>query len=187
MNMRSRSDVGRYLRERRLAQGLTFRALAARSGVSASMISDVERGAKSPSINVLVALSEALGTTPSQLLAGGESAAATMLRVAKTQQRVVVNETGARREHFEPTIQGSRLEFLRFVLPAGADTGDLPPHRHGGIEHAHVSSGTIEAFAGGERTVVRAGDTVVFPAGQTHRYRNTGKREASIYVVIEPS
>jgi transcriptional regulator with XRE-family HTH domain len=175
--------VGRRLRQLRLAQGLTFRALAARSGVSASMISDTERGAKSPSISVLIALAEALGTTPSQLLIEGDVKAPRMLHVSKSDRGVVTNANGVRREHFEPAVKGSRLEFLRFTLAAGADSGDLPPHRKRGIEHAHVAAGTVEVRAAGERTIVRAGDTVVFPAGQTHGYRNAGKREAAVYVV----
>lgn len=151
------------------------------------MISDIERGAKSPSLNVVIALSEALGVTPSQLLASDEPANSGIIRLAKANQRVVISAAGARREHFQPGLEGSRLEFLRFVLPVGAGTGELPPHKHGGMEHAHVSSGTVEACVGAERLIARAGDTIVFPAGQRHSYRNVGKREAAIYVVIEPT
>ena len=177
--------VGARLRELRLRQGLTFRALATRSGVSASMISDTERGTKSPSINVLIALAEALGTTLSDLLNPGEAPRSALVRVLRANQQSVVNENGVRREHFEPAVEGSNLEFLRFVLPPGADTGEMPAHAHGKLEHAHVSAGTVEVFAAGEQIVAKAGDTLIFRADQQHRYRNVGEAEASIYVVVE--
>ncbi|MGZ3561544.1 MAG: helix-turn-helix domain-containing protein [Vulcanimicrobiaceae bacterium] len=177
--------IGQRLRARRKASGLTLRALAARAGISASMISDTEHGTKSASISVLVALAEALGTTLSALLGEGEPRQPSMLHLSRAEQRVVINPNGARREHFEPPVAGSRLEFLRFVLPAGADTGDLVPHA-GSIEHAHISSGVVEAWSGSERIVAQAGDTIVFRSDQRHGYRNAGDVEASLYVVIEP-
>ena len=179
-------QIGRRLRGRRLARGLTLRALAVRSGISASMISDTEHGTKSASIAVLVALAESLGTTLSQLLGEGEQRMPSMLHLVAADQRAVVDRSGARREHFEPSIEGSQLEFLRFVLPPRTDTGDLGAHQAGSIEHAHVSSGSVEIWAGPEQTVAQTGDTVVFRADQRHGYRNTAPVEASIYVIIEP-
>jgi len=53
---------------RREQLGLTLRELATRSGVSSSMISDIERGAKSPTLSTLSALVQALGVSMSALL-----------------------------------------------------------------------------------------------------------------------
>jgi transcriptional regulator with XRE-family HTH domain len=52
--------VARAIRDRREQLGLTLRALSSASGVSSSMISDIERGAKSPTISTLSALADAL-------------------------------------------------------------------------------------------------------------------------------
>ena len=61
--------LGGRLRELRRARGLSLENLAAASGVSRSMISDVERGARSPTVLVLARLvATALGTTVARLL-----------------------------------------------------------------------------------------------------------------------
>jgi quercetin dioxygenase-like cupin family protein len=150
------------------------------------MISGVEHGAKSPSISVLVALAEALGTSLSQLIDGGEPRAGSLLRLTKADQRIVTDPSGVSREHFEPGIEGSRLEFVRFVLPPGSTTNELAPHALGSLEHAHVSHGSVEIWAGTDHIAASAGDTVVFNADQGHGYRNTGRSEAAVYVVVEP-
>ena len=53
--------VGRTVKQQRNAAALSLRELAARSGISSSMISDIERGTKSPTVTTLVRLAQALG------------------------------------------------------------------------------------------------------------------------------
>jgi transcriptional regulator with XRE-family HTH domain len=65
-------QVALAIKRRREQQGLTLRMLASRSAVSPSMISDVERGAKSPTLSTLSALAEALGVPVSALLESDE-------------------------------------------------------------------------------------------------------------------
>ena len=178
-------SIAERLRGYRLGLGLTVRALATLSGVSPSMVSEAERGAKTPSIAVLIALAEALGISLSQLVAK-EASRGPIELVARRDQRVLVDRSGVRREHLGPTVAGSQLEFVRFVLPAGTATGELSAHRAGSIEHAHVAAGTVEIQVAGERRRAETGDSIVFPADQSHGYANVGSGEAEVYVVVEP-
>jgi transcriptional regulator with XRE-family HTH domain len=63
-----RQFVGEVLRARRVAQGLTLRDVSARARVSLGYISEVERGQKEPSSELLAALAAALGAPLSQVL-----------------------------------------------------------------------------------------------------------------------
>jgi XRE family transcriptional regulator, regulator of sulfur utilization len=178
------SIAGR-LRAHRTGLELTVRALAERSGISASMVSDAERGLKTPSIAVLLSLSEALGISLSQLLEP-EASPGPVLMLKAGDHRVLVDASGVRREHLGPPVSGSRLEFVRFVLPRGGNTGRLAAHQDGAMEHAHVDRGTIDISVGREKVRAAQGDSVVFPADQVHGYANVGRSEASVYVVVEP-
>ena len=74
--------TGRALKQRREAAGLSLRMLAERSGISSSMISDIERGAKSPTVVTVVRLAQALGVGAAALIDGGE-APASRIRVLR--------------------------------------------------------------------------------------------------------
>src|SRR5262245_63745403 len=63
--------TGRAVKRHREAAGFSLRMLAARSGISSSMISDIERGAKSPTVITLVRLAQALGVSAAALVDGG--------------------------------------------------------------------------------------------------------------------
>jgi transcriptional regulator with XRE-family HTH domain len=178
-------SIAERLRAYRIGLGLTVREVASRSGVSPSMVSETERGAKTPSIAVLMALAEALGISLTRLLEKDASRGPVRV-LARADHRVVVDRSGVRREHLGPTASGSRLEFVRFVLPAGTETGMLSAHHAGSIEHVHVAEGTVEVRISGEHVRAAQGDSVVFPADQAHGYANVGKGEATMYVVVEP-
>jgi transcriptional regulator with XRE-family HTH domain len=64
------AQVAAAVKDRREQLGMTLRALASKSGVSSSMISEIERGAKSPTISTLSALAQALGVPISALVEG---------------------------------------------------------------------------------------------------------------------
>jgi transcriptional regulator with XRE-family HTH domain len=65
---------GLAVRQHRLAGGLSQEELADRAGLHRTYVSQIERGLKSPSLNALTSLAEALGTAPHALLRAAEEA-----------------------------------------------------------------------------------------------------------------
>lgn len=68
-----RKGLARELRRRRRSHGITQEQLAFESGLHRNYIGLLERGLKSPTIDVLQQLARALGTKPSELLASAEA------------------------------------------------------------------------------------------------------------------
>jgi transcriptional regulator with XRE-family HTH domain len=181
------TDVARAVRERRERAGLSLRALAARSGVSASMISDIERCTKSPTIATLAAVAEALAVPVAGLIDGAAPPRIRVVRAAE-QGTLVDPGSGARRESFGPALAGSSVEFLRYRVPPNALAGPFPAHASGTIEHVHLATGTVTVTVGGESVRLVEGDSCTCHADAPHAFDNRdGKVEALLYVVIEPS
>ena len=166
--------------------GLIVRALASRSGLSSSMISDVERAAKSPTISTLAALSEALEMPLSTLV---ESREPVRMRVVKAAERqwLVEPGTGAKRDRFAPAVAGSEVEFLRYVVPPRTLAGPFPAHAPGTIEHVYLTAGTLQITLGNEVAQLEAGDVCSCYADAPHDFDNRkGKVAAELVIVVEP-
>jgi transcriptional regulator with XRE-family HTH domain len=166
--------------------GLTVRALASRSGISSSMISDVERVLKSPTISTLAALSNALEMPLSTLV---ESREPTRMRVVKASERqwLVESDTGAKRDRFVPTVAGSEVEFLRYVVPAHTLGGPFPAHAPGTIEHVYLTAGTLRVTLGDDVAHLQAGDSCSCYADLPHGFDNReGEIPAELIIVVEP-
>ncbi|WP_050886332.1 XRE family transcriptional regulator [Bradyrhizobium sp. STM 3843] len=174
------------IRRRREELSLSVRALAGRSGVSSSMISDVERAAKSPTISTLAALSEALEMPLSTLV---ESREPSRLRVLKATERqwLVESGTGAKRDCFMPAVAGSEVEFLRYVVPPRTLAGPFPAHAPGTIEHVYLVSGALQITLGNDVADLEAGDSCSCYADLPHGFDNRdGKTPAELIIVVEP-
>ena len=115
----SMAELGARIRARRRAQGLALEQLGELSGVSRSMVSDVERGLKTPTVLVLDRLATALGTSIARLLDEPVGDALVVLRSER--QRVVRDPAGWQRRILSP------------VLP-GVDAGEFSPHQPGSRE-----------------------------------------------------
>lgn len=72
--------IGRAVRARREAAGLSMRALAVRAGVSQPFLSQLERGTSSASISTLYRVASALGVTPGELLPAQQSVEVVVVR-----------------------------------------------------------------------------------------------------------
>ena len=178
--------IAQAIRRRREDMGLTVRALASRSGVSASMISDVERALKSPTISTLAALSNALEMPLSTLV---ESREPTRMRVVKASERqwLVEPDTGAKRDRFVPTVAGSEVEFLRYVVPAHTLAGPFPAHAPGTIEHVYLAAGAVRITLGNDIAQLEAGDSCSCYADLPHGFDNReGDIPAELMIVVEP-
>jgi transcriptional regulator with XRE-family HTH domain len=192
INMSTKADnisarVARAIKQRREQLRLTLRDLAARSGVSASTISDIERGAKSPTISTLDALVQALGLPMSAFTdSAAPSASRILVARAAERPRFIDTNSGAKRDSFGPTLPGSKVEFLSYAVPPRKVAGPFAAHANGTIEHMHVAAGSVRAVFGNEAVMLQAGDSCTCLADAVHHFDNReGKREALIYIVVE--
>lgn len=176
--------VGPRVRALREAMSLSLRDLAGRSGVSAPMLSQVERGETSPTLAVATRIAGGLELSLSQLLRLDETGTVSVVRAAERRRG------GARGHAYEiltPPLPGQRAELSRHTLAPGAATGgpgDPPMHEPGARETALVQRGAVVLVVDGERHELGEGDTVTFDADLPHRFENPRDREAVLLAVV---
>src|SRR5438309_921514 len=166
--------LGPRIRALREAMDLSLRDLALRSGVSAPMLSQVERGETSPTLQIAARIAAGLELRLSQLLRLDEDGAVTIVRRAerrKGPRRV----RGHSYEILTPPLPGQRAELSRHSLGPGAVTGgpgDPPMHEPGSRETALIESGAVVLLCDGARHELHPGDCVTFDADLPHHFEN---------------
>jgi len=172
----------------REASSLSLRDLALRSGVSAPMLSQVERGETSPTLTIATRIAAGLELRLSQLLRLDEDGAVTIVRVGERRR-------GANKRHghgFEVLTSpqpGQRAEISRHTLAPGGATGapdDPPMHEPGSRETALVERGSVVLVCDGQRYLLAEGDCVTFDADLPHHFENPreGDAEAEFLAVV---
>ena len=137
--------VGPRVRALRESLGLSLRELAARSGVSAPMLSQVERGETSPSLAVATRVASGLELSLSQLLRLDEGEGLALVRVEE-RRHGGSHRAGHHYEVLTPPLPGQRAELSEHRLEPGAATGgpdDPPMHEPGARETAVVTAGRL--------------------------------------------
>jgi transcriptional regulator with XRE-family HTH domain len=178
--------LGRHIREAREAASLSLRSLAEASGVSRSMLSDIERGAKSPTIALLAAIAEGLGLPLSALLDGGSSRSSISAQVVRADdQRTLSDPSGVQRTNLGVLHDDSSVEFVRFELPPRTVSGTFAPHGPGTLERIHIERGTLDVHFGDRHVTLHAGDTLSCEATVPHSFSNVSGKIAVLYLVIE--
>jgi transcriptional regulator with XRE-family HTH domain len=180
------SAIGNRVKALRESSGLSLRELSARSGVSAPMLSQVERGETSPTLAVAARIAAGLELRLSQLLRLDEDGAVTVVHVGE-RQRGGNERRGHRYEVLTSAQPGQRAELSRHTLAGGGATGaadDPPMHEPGSRETALVERGAVVLICDGERHDLREGDCVTFDADLPHHFENSTGEEASFLAVV---
>lgn len=178
-------QIGPRVRALREAMDLSLRDLAERSGVSAPMLSQVERGETSPTLAVASRIAAGLELRLSQLLRLDEEGSVSVVR--RTERRRGGGAAGHAFEILTPPLPGQRAELSRHVLAAGATTGgegDPPMHEPGSREIAVVEQGSVTLRVDDVAYELGEGDTVTFDADLAHRFENPGPGEAVLLAVV---
>jgi transcriptional regulator with XRE-family HTH domain len=176
--------VGPRVKSLREAGGLSLRDLAERSGVSAPMLSQVERGETSPTLHVAARIASGLDLRLSQLLRLDEDGAVSIVRAG---DRRGGGGGGHSYEVLTPPLPGLRSEVSLHALRPGAVTGgsgDPPMHEPGAREIALVQAGAVVLHLDGRRHELATGDCVTFDADLPHHFENPGDHEAVLLAVV---
>lgn len=179
----SMSELGRRIRGERRARGLSIERLAELSGISKSMVSEVERGTKTPTVLVLDRLSTALGTSIGRLLDEPGHSAMRVLRHAE--QRVLRDPSGWERRVLSPVLGDVEFEFMRTTIGPGVDAGEFVPHAPGSREYLAVEHGDLRLTIDGRPYELSAGDSAYYPGDCRHAFANDGDTGCVFYLAME--
>ena len=182
--------VGARLRSCRAAAGLSLREASARTGLSSSFISGLERGTTGASVAALVCLASAYGTTVGALVAEGDgeggrrAGARGAPRVVRGHERPALDAGhGVRIE--ELATRPTQLQPQLFVLAPGASSHGA--YDHGGEEFLFVLAGRLAVWLDpGERHELGPGDALTFPSSLPHRFAALGSDETRVLWVNTP-
>jgi transcriptional regulator with XRE-family HTH domain len=163
-------DLGRTARRLREGHNLTLADLARRAGISSAMLSRLETGRVSPSLETIVALAQALGVTPSALMqrVGADDGGAQLIRAGEGLETV---RSGTRRGHTYHLLaaqRGPRKVFEPFLVTLNDRSEVFPGFQHPGVEFIHVLSGILHYRHGRHTYVLRPGDTLTFRGDVAH-------------------
>jgi len=180
-------DLGGTIRALRQERQLSTVALAKACGVSTSLISQVERGLTSPSLDVLWAVARALEVPIGTFFQGSEAedAAGKAPVVVRADQRkkLGVNSTLIY-ELLTPDLR-HQIEFIWVEFRPGVE-GPLAPFTHPGEEQMVVIQGEMHFWVDGEEYVLQAGDCITIDAARPHRAGNRSDAPAIVIAAITP-
>jgi transcriptional regulator with XRE-family HTH domain len=176
-------DVGERLRALRRFRRCTLRTIAARSGLSESFLSQVERGRSSASIASLRRIADALGISMADLF---EPDGIPGPRVLRRDERPALSFGILGRKLLLTPRPLHHLEVFAGELEPGGSTG-AQPYAHGDSEELFVVlSGSVQLELGGDLFELERGDSIDYRSSTPHRVSNVGEGVAEVMWIISP-
>jgi transcriptional regulator with XRE-family HTH domain len=171
------------LKAERTGKGLSLDALAKLSGVSRSMLSQIERGESSPTVASLWNLTRALNVDFAELLDVQDVGNGPILDVVRAENTPVINNKSAQcliRILSAPVdVGGTEIYDIHFEEGACLDSS---AHKSGCVEAITVLEGTLEITSNDVSERAGVGDTVLYVADQDHAIRAPEKARAILIV-----
>ena len=160
----------------------TLAQLASHSGVSRSMLSQIERGEVNPTFQIAYRISQAFGISLGQLVDDSEPEA--QIEVVKVSERPFDFDaeltSGIRCLH--PVYLEKNVELYEIVMEPGARI-ESTAHLMGTREFLTVLNGQIEVNSGDQSAQLSKGDSARYPADVAHSLRNIGHDKAEAFLV----
>jgi transcriptional regulator with XRE-family HTH domain len=164
------TSVGAAIRRLRSAQGLTLADVADRAQISQGMLSRLETGAVSPSLETLAAVAKAIGADLATLFRdlGPRHSDA---QLVKKGEGLEVVRRGTKRGHTYHLLaadRGPRKAFEPFLITLNDESEIFPDFEHPGTEMIYMLEGSLRYRHGSESYLLRAGDTLTFSGEVPH-------------------
>ena len=174
------TNIGKNLKRIRKLRGLTIDALATSSGVSKSMISEIERGIRNPSITIIWSLANAL-KTPLNYFLKEDSSNSPMIYKMGTNPSVEGNGYS-----FHPLMnfdEDKKFEIYFNEYMPNSETEDSF-HYEGVEEYLLVTSGTLVLSLEEKKYTVNEGEVIHFIADKPHHYCNETENVANAFILM---
>ena len=175
-------SLGTRMQDLRRKRGLTTRELAMDVQVTSSLISQIEHGKTSPSLDTLRRIAKALRVPLIYLLLEDDLEPQV---VRKRERHVVHLEDSQLRASFLSPFPSQHLELVLLELPPGK-VAWIKSRSHEGQECRLVVKGTIRAYYGEKTYLLEEGDSILWNGTVPHRIENVGDSDAHLLIALTP-
>lgn len=175
-------NIGEKLRDLRLKMELTQEELGDRCDLTKGFISQLENNLTSPSINTLINILEALGSSPEAFFAKSKQE-----KFVFRKDDVFTSENDEDKSTITWLISNAQkndMEPILSTIEPGGLLFDEDPHI--GEEFGYVIKGRIELIVAGETHTVQKGESFYFESNKTHKIHNPYNKEAELLMVSSP-
>ncbi|TXC89675.1 helix-turn-helix domain-containing protein [Metabacillus litoralis] len=175
------SQIAENLKNIRKLRGYSYDQLAQITGVSKGMLSQIEKGESSPTVNTLWKIANGLQVSFSSLVEEKEPT----VSVVRLSEKTAVTENNELLQVYPyfPFDSSKKFEiYFMEIMPGCVHTSD---RHHGSVEeYVLVCDGEATVVIQEVEYVMKKGDSMRFEATQTHTYANFTDRKTSCYLLI---
>ena len=175
--------LGARVKTLRKERGWSLEALANASGVSRSMLSEIEREQANPTLAVTMRIAQAFSMTLGDLLEMPQASSSVNVIRANNPAFHYRSEKRCRIRTLSPLNLEKDVEFYEVQLQPGGELRSSP-HFEGTREFLTVQKGHVRVESAGDAEALGSGDSASYRADVPHAMVNTGKSEAIIFLVV---
>ena len=179
--MEINSIIAQRARAIRTARQLTLDSAAALTGVSRSMLAQIEKGEVNPTISVLWKIANGYKVSFTSLVEDRRGP----VDVRRGREIQPLEEDGGRYLNYPlfPFEEDKGFESYRIVIREGGGL-EAQPHLKGAREYITVFSGALELTVEGTAYRLEKGDAIRFQADVPHAYRGAGPGDTELHMLI---
>jgi transcriptional regulator with XRE-family HTH domain len=180
--------IGTKLRMLRLRKKLGLVELGRHTGLSAAMLSKIERGLLFPTLPTLLRIALVFGVGL-EFFFSQDTSRPRVAVIRKRDRLLLPDRPGAKTpaylfESLDFPITERKIDAFYAEFPNDAVASDL--HRHDGAELVYVLRGKLSVVVDEEETLLMPGDAMYFDSGAAHGYRRHGRSVCAVIVVVAP-
>jgi transcriptional regulator with XRE-family HTH domain len=175
--------LGSRVKHFRSARGWSLESLANASGVSRSMLSQIEREQANPTLAVTLRIARAFGLSLGELLEMPGAASSVIVIRADDHTYHYRSDKDCRIRTLSPLNLEKDVEFYEILLQVGGSLKSAP-HFEGTREFLTVQKGRIRVESGGDAEELNPGDSSSYRADVPHAIVNSGKGAATVFLIV---
>ena len=177
-------DISKNISEYRKRKELTIKELANLTGVTPSLLSQIEKGVANPSINTLKQISSALEVPLFNFFISDVPTEELVVRKENRKKIMFAEDDSFAYELLTPNSKGE-IEFMLMKIPSkGSSSKEAFSHK--GEEVAYIVEGEVRLYLGNSVIDLRSGDSVKIPSHSDHKWKNISDNDCEVIFAVTP-
>lgn len=182
--MNKEINVGLAINTIRKKKNILLKDIAEKAGISASMLSQIEKGNANPSLNTIKSIANVLDVPLFKLFLENYEEI-DKINILKKDDRKIISTEDINYELISPEVS-TELEVMKMIFNHKNSESSLQPKAHKGEEIALVLQGKVQITIENNSSIMNEGDSVHIPTSKPHKWININDGKSIVIFSVTP-